>query len=165
METIRPVEPADAQELLDLRLANRDYFRRWEPDSRDPNRWYTLESIATWIADEQKRFVIVEAGAVAGMVSLTGIERAPFESAMVSYYVDAARAGRGLATRAVAEVVRFAFGDLRLHRLEAGTAVANVASQRVLERNRFTRVGLMRRHLMLRGEWVDHYLWERLEDD
>ena len=151
--------------LLDMRLANRDYFGRWEPDSRDPNRWYTLESIATWIGDDQKRFAIVENGTVAGMVSLTGIEHAPFESAMVSYFVDAARAGRGLATRAVAEAVRFAFRELRLHRIEAGTAVANVASQRVLEHNRFTRVGLMRRHLLLGGEWVDHYLWERLEDD
>ena len=165
METIRPVEPADAQAILDLRLANRDYYRRWEPDSRDPNRWYTLESIAAWVGDDQKRFVIVEDGVVAGMVSLTGIERAPFESAMVSYFVDAARAGRRLATRAVGEVARVAFGELGLHRLEAGTAIANIASQRVLEHNRFTRVGLMRRHLLLGGEWVDHYLWERLEDD
>jgi len=165
METIRPVAPADAQALLDMRLANREYFRRWEPDSPDPNRWYTLDSVAVWIADGEQRFAILDEGAVVGMVSLSGIQRAPFESAMVSYFVDAARAGRGLATRAVAEVVDLAFGELGLHRVEAGTATANVASQRVLERNRFTRVGLLRRHLLLGGVWVDHYLWERLEDD
>jgi ribosomal-protein-alanine N-acetyltransferase len=61
--------------------------------------------------------------------------------------------------------VRFAFEDLGLHRLEAGTATGNIASQRVLEHNRFTRVGLMREHLRLRGVWTDHYLWERIAGD
>ena len=40
-----------------------------------------------------------------------------------------------------------------------------VASQRVLEKNGFTNVGLLRRHLLIGGEWVDHLLWEKLEDD
>ena len=57
------------------------------------------------------------------------------------------------------------FGELGLHRVEAGTAVANIASQRVLEHNRFTLVGTLRRHLLIRGVWTDHLLWERLADD
>jgi [ribosomal protein S5]-alanine N-acetyltransferase len=163
---IRKVEPADAQALFELRSANRDYFQRWEPDLGDPERWFTLAGIAEWIADDQQRFAILDDdGAVAGLVSLTGIQRGAFESAMISYFVDAARSGRGLATRAVAEAMRFAFDDLGLHRLEAGTATTNVASQRVLEHNRFTRVGLLRKHLRLAGVWTDHYLWERIRGD
>jgi ribosomal-protein-alanine N-acetyltransferase len=165
MSRIRPVEPGDAQAVLQLRLANRDYFQRWEPDVRDPDRWYTLESVRAWIGDEQHRFVILEDGAIAGMVALTGIERGPFESAMISYFVDEARAGRGIASAAVDEIAQFGFGELGLHRLEAGTATTNIASQRVLEHNRFTKVGLLRGHLRLRGEWVDHLLWERLAED
>ena len=165
MGLIRPVERADALALLELRLANRDYFQRWEPDFDDPDRWYTLESIVTWITDEQHRFVILDEGAIAGMVAVTGVARGAFESAMISYFVDSARAGRGLASAAVADAMRFAFGELALHRLEAGTATANIASPRVLEHNGFTKVGLMRRHLRLQGEWVDHLLWERLADD
>jgi ribosomal-protein-alanine N-acetyltransferase len=165
MSRIRPVEPGDAQAVLDLRLANRDYFQRWEPDVGDPDRWYTHESVRAWIGDEQHRFVIVEDGAIAGMVALTGVERGPFESAMISYFVDQARAGRGIATAAVDEIAQFGFGELGLHRLEAGTATTNIASQRVLEHNRFTKVGLLRGHLRLRGEWVDHLLWERLAED
>lgn len=63
---------------------------------------------------------------------------------------------------AIAESVDDAFRELCLHRVQAGTAVDNVASQRVLEKNRFTRVGLLRAHPPVRGEWVDHYPWERL---
>jgi ribosomal-protein-alanine N-acetyltransferase len=99
------------------------------------------------------------------MVSLTGVELGAIRSAMISYYVDEARARRGLATRAVGELAELGFRELGLHRIEAGTAVANLASQRVLEKNRFTKVGLLRRHLLLGGVWTDHYLWERIADD
>jgi ribosomal-protein-alanine N-acetyltransferase len=62
-------------------------------------------------------------------------------------------------------VAEYAFGELDLHRLEAGTLLDNLASQRVLENNRFTRIGVARKHLLLGGEWRDHVLFERLADD
>lgn len=156
---------ADAEALTALRLVDRDYVRPWEPDSDDPERWFTLEGVRAWITDGASRFAIVNDDAVVGLVSLTGIHREAFQSAMLSYFVGSAHAGRGLATAAVGDVLAVAFGELGLHRVEAGTAVANIASQRVLERNGFTRVGLLRRHLLVQGEWVDHFLWERLADD
>ena len=112
-----------------------------------------------------ERFAVLENGAIAGMVSLTGIEHGAFRSAMISYFVDEARAGRGLGARAVAALVERGFRELGLHRIEAGTAVANVASHRVLEKNRFTRVGVLRSHLLLGGVWTDHYLWELIRGD
>ena len=157
--------PADAEVLTALRLANRAYVRPWEPDSDDPERWFTVESVRGWITDGADRFVILDGAEVAGLASITGIVHGAMQSAMISYFVEEARAGRGLATAAVGELLTVAFGELGLHRVEAGTAVGNLASQRVLEHNGFTRVGLLRRHLLLRGEWVDHYLWERLADD
>ena len=60
------------------------------------------------------------------------------------------------------EIVEYAFGEAGLHRLEAGTLVDNVASQRVLEKNVFERFGLARRYLLIAGEWRDHVLFERV---
>jgi ribosomal-protein-alanine N-acetyltransferase len=165
MAVIRRLTLADAEELTALRVSNRAYLSRWEPDSDDPDKWYRVEGVASWIADGNERFAILNEGSIAGMASLTGVELATFRSAMVSYFVDEAHAGRGLATRAVAEIAEHGFGVLELHRIEAGTAVANTASQRVLEHNRFTSVGLMRQHLLIGGTWVDHILWERLDSD
>ena len=162
---IRPFVPEDAEGLTALRLRNRGYLEPWELDSDDPERWYSVDGVRAWITDGQERFAILDGGELAGMLSLTGIERGPIQTAMLSYFVDEARAGRGLATRAVAEAIQHTFGALGLHRVEAGTAVANVASQRVLEHNRFTLVGTLRRHLLLHGVWTDHLLWERLADD
>jgi ribosomal-protein-alanine N-acetyltransferase len=98
---------------------------------------------------------------LAGIVELSNIARGPFQSASLGYWVDEARRGRGLATRAVAAIVELAFHDLDLHRLEAATLVDNHASQRVLERNRFHQIGLAPRYLQIAGAWRDHVLFQR----
>jgi ribosomal-protein-alanine N-acetyltransferase len=156
---------ADAVELTALRVANRAYLERWDPDWDDPERLYSVDGVRSWITDSNERFAILDGDVIAGMVSLTGVARGSMQTCMIGYFVDETRAGRGFATSAVAEATAFAFGALGLHRVEAGTGVGNLASQRVLERNGFTRVGLLRKHLLIQGTWVDHVLWEKLADD
>jgi ribosomal-protein-alanine N-acetyltransferase len=90
--------------------------------------------------------------------------RGALQSATLSYWVDEARNGRGLCTRAVATVIDFAFGELGLHRIEAGTLPDNFGSQRVLEKNGFERYGVARRFLLIAGEWRDHVLFERIAE-
>jgi [ribosomal protein S5]-alanine N-acetyltransferase len=162
---IRRLTAADAEELTALRVRNRAYFAPWEPDWDDPEAHYSVEGVRAWIEDGNDRFAIVDGGALAGMISLTGIVRGPLHVAFLGYSVDRERAGRGLATRAIAEIAAYGFGELALHRIEAGTAVDNVASQRVLAKNRFTKVGLLRENVLIGGRWVDHFLWERLAGD
>jgi ribosomal-protein-alanine N-acetyltransferase len=64
------------------------------------------------------------------------------------------------ATAALRLVIREAFETLHLHRLDAGALVTNVASQRVLEKGGFRRIGLFERHFYEEGEWRDHYWYE-----
>jgi ribosomal-protein-alanine N-acetyltransferase len=59
-------------------------------------------------------------------------------------------------------MLRLAFGELHLHRVEAGTLVHNAASQRVLERNGFVRYGLAPQYLRIAGRWQDHVLFQVL---
>lgn len=164
MTAIRRLIAADAEELVTLRIANRAYLADWEPDSDDPEHTYSIAGVRAWITDDNERFGILDGDEIAGMISLTGIIRGSLQSCMIGYFVAQERAGRGLASRAVDAATGLAFTELGLHRVEAGTAVENLASQRVLERNGFTRVGLMRKHLQIRGAWVDHLLWEKLAD-
>ena len=55
--------------------------------------------------------------------------------------MDVGLQGRGLASAAVRAVCEGARTALRLHRLHTGTLPDNVASQRVLEKNGFERIG------------------------
>ena len=68
-------------------------------------------------------------------------------------------------TRAVAATVEFAFGRLRLHRVEAACIPDNVPSIALLERNGFKREGYARSYLKIDGAWRDHILFALLESD
>jgi ribosomal-protein-alanine N-acetyltransferase len=148
---IRPVRPEDCDELAALYAANRDFLAPFEPAR--PPEFFTgdgqRDRLARQLADETHPFVILE--------SLQGCT--------IGYWVDSRRNGRGLATGAVGEVVTYAFDELDLHRVEAATLVDNVASQRVLEKNGFDRIGLARGFLRVAGDWRDFYLFQRIADD
>jgi [ribosomal protein S5]-alanine N-acetyltransferase len=160
---IRPLVEDDAPVVLELQIRNRDFLAPYEPDRADD--FFTLEAQAARIREAGRHtWLILEGEDPVGFVGLSNLVRGPLQSAVLSYWVDQAHNGPGLCTRAVAEVVDLAFGELALHRLEAGTLVDNFASQRVLEKNRFERYGLARRFLFIAGEWRDHVLFERTTD-
>ncbi|KQY93952.1 acetyltransferase [Caulobacter sp. Root1455] len=89
---------------------------------------------------EPNAWLIVEGGEVVGLTSLV---RTPYvgDTVMIGYGVAASRRRRGIATRAVAEVLAWARADFRVSTVTAETAVDNAASQRVLEANGFERAG------------------------
>ncbi|MNV96606.1 Acetyltransferase (GNAT) family protein [compost metagenome] len=59
----------------------------------------------------------------------------------IGYGVAPTRQGAGAATRAIAALLALARGDARISAVSAETSVDNIASQRVLERNGFLRIG------------------------
>ena len=73
--------------------------------------------------------------------------------------------GRGYATEVAKKMISVGFMDFGLHKVEAGTALGNERSIRVLEKAGMTREGLRRKILPIRGEWVDGYLFAIVEDD
>ena len=167
----RPLEVGDAEALAALRVANRDFMSPFDPErpasffTRDGQRDVIHAAIARREADVQYVYAILDDGALAGTISISNVVRGAFQSANVGYWVDQARNGRGLATTAVGAVVEVAFGELGLHRLEAGTLLDNLASQRVLEKNRFRRFGVAPNYLFISGRWQDHVLFQRTAED
>jgi ribosomal-protein-alanine N-acetyltransferase len=160
VQTIRPLTERDGQALLELRVANREFLAPFEPDR--PDTYFTLGT-QTEIARNPNglAFAILDAGRLAGTISLSNVSRGAFQNANIGYWVSADHNGRGLATRAVAELAEHAFSALDLHRLEAGTLVDNLGSQRVLLKNGFEQIGLARHYLHIAGAWRDHVLFQR----
>jgi ribosomal-protein-alanine N-acetyltransferase len=72
---------------------------------------------------------------------------------------------KGYTTEALACLLDFGFNNLNLHRIEAGCAVENIASSKTLEKAGFTREGMKRKKLPIRGEWKDNYFYGILEED
>ena len=160
---IRPLTADDADELAALLVENRPFLAPFEPDRIE--RFYTVEGQQERLErDDKHAFAILDGDRIAGTIALSNVARGPHESANLGYWVAELFNGRGLATTSVRELIPIAFGDLGLHRLEAGTLVDNVASQRVLEKNGFEQVGIAHGYLHIGGAWRDHVLFQLLAD-
>jgi ribosomal-protein-alanine N-acetyltransferase len=163
---IREVGVGDADELAALYSANREFLAPFEPIR--PDAFFTAAGQRERLSRpvEGWRFAILDDdGAIAGAINVTNVVRGAFHSANVGYFVSQHVNGRGLATAAVRDVCAFAFGSAGLHRLEAGTLLDNYASQRVLEKNGFERIGIARQYLQIAGAWQDHLLFQRIAAD
>lgn len=167
----RPLREDDAEVLTALVVRNRAFLAPTDPERGDA--WFTAAgqreavetSLAAFAAGTTVPYVVVDGGEVVGRINLNNVVRGVFQSCSVGYWLDEGHTGRGLATAAVAEMLDVAFGTFGLHRVEAGTLVDNVASQRVLLRNGFERFGLAPKYLCIAGRWQDHVLFQRLADD
>src|SRR5262249_43833101 len=107
-------------------------------------------------------FAILDGSTIAGAINVFHIRRGPAQSCSISFWVDRERSGRGLATAAVEEIVAYAFGELRLLRVSAATFVDNVASQRVLEKASFERIGVSHDSVRFNGESHEFVLFLRV---
>lgn len=167
----RPLTLDDAPALAALLRDNQEFFAPYEP-IRD-GHFYTAEGQREVLGSLLERqahglmlahVILDEQGAVAGRITLDGIARGAFQSCGMGYWVAPADNGRGLATAAVADVVRIAFDELGLHRIEAGTLVDNTRSQRVLEKNNFERYGVAPALVNIAGRWQDHVMFQRINE-
>lgn len=144
---LEPVDESDAE----------DTFRLFaEPDvtvTRVPPTPLTMSEVRQrcrrypmqWLAGETATMAIRAAGTGA-YVGEIGVHAANpvLGEAMIGYAVLSAYRGHGYAGRAIRLVTRWAFEELGLHRVVAGTHAWNTGSQRVLERAGFVREGVRR---------------------
>ena len=68
-------------------------------------------------------------------------------------------------TEAINLVVKYAFKELKLHRIEANIQPHNLASIAVVKKNGFTKEGFSRKYLKIDGEWRDHERWAIIYED
>ncbi|NEA38606.1 GNAT family protein [Streptomyces sp. SID11385] len=168
---LRPLAGGDAPALLDAYVRNRSHLRPFEPVRTE--EFYTLagqrERLANQLAAQEAGslfgWVFVDGERIIGTITLSQLVRGPLNSANLGYWVDKEYAGRGLTGAAAAFVVRYANDVLGLHRLEAGTLLDNLASQRVLAKAGFTEYGVAPLMLHIDGAWRDHKLFQILLND
>lgn len=95
-------------------------------------------------------------GRFAGEINISSIQRGPFQSAYVGYWMDKDLAGRGYVPEACVVLFRHAFERLGLHRLEVSIIPRNRPSRRVAEKLGLRGEGIALRYLEIDGRWEDH---------
>lgn len=101
----------------------------------------------------------LQTGAIAGYIEVTNIVRGPFLSAYLGFYMFKGYERRGYMKWALGVIIKRAWQELKLHRLEANIQPGNVASIRLVESLGFTKEGYSRAYLKIGGRWRDHERW------
>jgi [ribosomal protein S5]-alanine N-acetyltransferase len=90
------------------------------------------------LADTASFFICrTEDNAIVGAINLSQIFRGGFQSAYLGYFIGEPFAARGYMSEALQLVLRYAFRNLGLHRLEANIQPGNVASVALVQRAGF----------------------------
>jgi [ribosomal protein S5]-alanine N-acetyltransferase len=165
--SIRPFSESDAQQLLDLRHRNREFFRPFEPSSVvipstvEEQRERLDAERRDW--DEGRGYVFgifrTSDATLVGRIAFSHIARAAWQNAVMGYFVDGDENAKGFATEAARLALRFAFSHAGLHRVQAGVMPRNPRSIRVVEKAGLRAEGTALRYLEINGVWEDHTIF------
>ncbi len=165
--TLRPLRIRDRRAWLDLRKRNRQWLTPWEATSPLPAERKNLPTFVEMISHYNREakagrtysLAISVDGLLVGQINLGGVAYGAYRGAHIGYWIDQGHANRGLITRAVLLVTKFAFEELQLHRIEISCRPENSASKRVAEKAGYRFEGLRSRFLHIDGAWRDHLVF------
>jgi ribosomal-protein-serine acetyltransferase len=145
---LRSVEITDADALFLVVDAHRSYLQAWLPwVDQTHSAKETRAFIETSIENEKNRTglaaIIERRGEICGVVGLDSID-VKNRSSDIGYWLRQDVQGLGLATRAVACLIEYAFTTLGLNRLGIRAAPDNRRSRAVAQRLGFREEGILR---------------------
>jgi ribosomal-protein-alanine N-acetyltransferase len=161
--TLRRLSPSDRGSFLEAVARSRALHHPWAypPDSPDAFDAYievhpTRYPLAV-VVDHQDPLV--------GVYTLSQIHHGSFRNAYLGYYAFLPHAGNGYMREGMTLLFRYAFGELRLHRLQANVQPENERSLALLRSTGWREEGYAPRYLKVGGRWRDHMLFATLAED
>lgn len=160
-----PPQNEDYEEFASLMKASKKLHKGL---SNPPIDKETFDDYVQRNESEANEFFLIcrnEDSAIVGAINLSQIFRRAFQNAYLGYYIAGKFAGNGYMSEAIALILRYAFKDLKLHRIEANIQPHNLASIAVVRKNGFTKEGFSPKYLKIGGRWRDHERWAIINED
>lgn len=135
------------------------------------NQTIVKEWIDQWIIESKTRprldyTLSIKLSAKGNILGLLGLKLHPkIKQGEIWYKLHPDHWGKGYGQESVRALLQFGFQSLDLHRIEAGTALENVASWKVMEKAGMNREATRKKALFIRGTWYDHYQYGILQED
>ena len=165
---IKVFVPGDEKDILSYYLKNKNYLKRFEPDREkdfytlDTQKKNLIESYKDFLNGKNINFGIYKNSKLIGKIQMSNIVIGVFKNAFVGYSIDEDEQGKGYMKEALNLVIKYAFEELNLHRLEASTLIDNLKSQMVLKACGFSELGINSSYLFINGKWRDHITFYRI---
>jgi RimJ/RimL family protein N-acetyltransferase len=145
-------------------------FAEWNNDPKFQGEFEPLEQsshaeVEKWynsLRPEEKSFIIEKKdGSRIGQ--LLCVPKGPHYS--IGYRIIPAERNKGYSTEAVRIAMDYLFLSKDITRIESEANPKNIASTRVLEKAGFTKEGLIRKSVFIRGKWEDGILYSILREE
>jgi len=169
---LHPFRRRDAEPLVSAVQDSLDDLARWLPwvhhgYGRSDAIRFIRDSTAAWTEGKAFDFAIraqEQPKTHLGNVSVWHTSRRE-RSGEIGYWVRSTVTSGGIGTAATVRVMQVAFEELGLHRATLRIATGNSPSERIAEKLGFVREGLLRKEVLVAGQWLDHSLWAILDDE
>ena len=127
---------------------------------------YPPSDFQTYLEQEHRYFVcLTDSHAIAGTFNISNIIRGHFHSAYLGYEAFHPYQCHGYMKEGLKLLLKEAFENLNLHRLEANIQPKNIVSIRLVANAGFIKEGFSRQYLRVGGkEWKDHQRWAILNE-
>jgi len=165
---LRRLVPPDAEVIF--RLQQDPEVTRYIGRDPDPNLEASLQRIEVIDANIRETngitwgLVLKETGELIGTAGLwRWVKLHRFVE--IGYQLASAYWGRGLMTEALRPILHFGFEVMGVHRIEANTDPANLASARVLEKVGFKQEARLRENWFYNGTFTDSAIYGMLRRD
>jgi len=163
---MRPLTPTDFPAWSELRTRNGEWLTKWEPTRHlthaDPTTDRDAFTARCSQRDRERQagtgfsFGTFVGPTLVGEVNLNNVARGSLQSGSIGYWIDQKFAGQGLTAESVVLLMRYAFHELRLHRIEICIIPRNHNSHRVVEKIGLRSEGVAIGFLEINGVWEDH---------
>ncbi len=166
---LKLLERGDAPALFDLTDRSRTHLRRWMPWLDQTVSFEQTEAFVTASLRQYADGLGYQAGIWRGatLLGTAGLHPIdwPNRQSALGYWIGAENEGRGLVTMACRALLRAAFVEYGLHRMELRAATGNARSRAVAERLGFRLEGVVRDAEWLYDHYVDHAVYGLLEGE
>lgn len=163
---LRPLVAQDFAAWSEVRQRNGEWLTQWEPlrpiHHPDPATNRDVFAARCSARDRERNsgvsysFGLFVDGALAGEINLNNVVRGALQMGTIGYWIDRTRAGNAYVAEAVVVLMRYAFEDLHLHRIEVCIIPRNNNSLRVMQKIGIREEGVAERFLEINGVWEDH---------
>lgn len=179
---LRPLGAPDFPAWSEVRRRNHDWLTVWEPrrSSHAPDPTVDRDAFSARCSQRERdrqtgvgySFGLFVDNTFAGEINLNNVVRGALQTGTVGYWIDQRKAGHSYVAEGVAVVMRYAFEELALHRIEICIVPRNSNSRRVMEKLEIRDEGVAQRYLEINGVWEDHVRygityeeWQTRRDD
>ena len=153
--TIRQAEGPDQAVIEEFYRNKEVQDELWLPSNADD--W--IAPFRQSLKDNQRfDFTIVADGQIVGEIALEdpSVCRSTYA---VGFAIGRQYWGQGICTKALKQIVKFGFEELKLHKLVGDNDSDNPASGRVFEKAGFQQEGVLKEQVFKRGRYIDRIHW------